>query len=263
MLKKIFALSFLILISISFGGVSAQAQLSGVEVVTSLPVADPQAVDGDILITTAKGLVRSSTLSDSHLFGVLQKTPVVNYKPVDNTGQPVARTGIAEVNVTTAAGPIVPGDYITSSTTPGKGQKATTAGYVIGTAIDPLPLSPGGRPASGQIAVALKMEYHDVISGSSSAAQVLGPLGAAFFNNIQDPQKFAQTIKYIIAGLAFLGALFIGFISFSRALAKSVEAMGRNPLAKNAIYITVVLNIVLTIVLTLIGTLAAYIIIKI
>lgn len=243
----------------------ASAQLSGVGVVTSLPVTDSQAVDGDILVMTNKGLARTSDPYDSRLFGVLQKAPVINYKPIDNTGQPVARTGIAEVNVTTAGGAISPGDYITSSTTLGKGQKATKPGYVIGTAIDPLPAGSGGQPASGQIAVALEIQYYNPYGGLNitSAPGFLAPLGTAFFANIQDPQKFVQTIKYMIAGLAFLGALFLGFISFSRSLAKSVEAMGRNPLAKNSIYATIVLNIVLTIVLTLIGALAAYIIIKI
>lgn len=277
MIKKLPGLVILILISLSFGLIPALAQLNGVEVVASLPVADSKAVDGDILVMTDKGLVLANIVADSRLFGVLQKQPVANYKPIDNSGQPVARTGIATINVTTLGGPINKGDYITSSDIPGKGQKTNAPGFVIGVALDSLAESKtpqldyknstnpflNKKVTTGKITIALRVEYHDMVTGLREASRIFGPLGNVIFANIQDPEKFIQIVKYLIAGLAFLVAIFIGFVSFSRSLAKSVEAMGRNPLAKKAIYVTIVLNVVLTIVLALIGALAAYIIIKI
>lgn len=246
------------------------AQLNGVEVTTSFPVADTKAVDGDILIMSNQGLVRTTSEYDQKLFGVLQKQAVVDYRKIDNPGLPIARTGIALINVTTINGSIYAGDYITSSVIAGKGEKATRPGFVIGTAISSLEAGKGAqidyqgkKVSSGQVAVALRIEYHDIIQGSQAVSRLLGPFGSALFSNIQNPDTFRQMVKYVSAGAAFFASILIGFITFSRSLTKSVEAIGRNPLAKNSIYLTIIFNIVFTLALAVMGIIAAIVIIRV
>jgi len=57
-----------------------------------------------------------------------------NVKPEDNP-MPVALVGRVPVNVTNENGPIKTGDFITTSSSAGKGMKATLAGRVIGMAL--------------------------------------------------------------------------------------------------------------------------------
>jgi F0F1-type ATP synthase membrane subunit c/vacuolar-type H+-ATPase subunit K len=49
-------------------------------------------------------------------------------------------------------------------------------------------------------------------------------------------------------------------IYFGKASRAGIEAVGRNPLAKRVIQLTVVMNIVLTIVIVLVGLAIAYLI---
>ena len=259
-----------LLLTFLVSGSSAFAQLQGVEITSVFTVADKKAADGDILIMSDKGLVRADVEFDSHLFGVLQKQPVMSYRRIDNAGQPVARTGIAEVNVTTLAGPIASGDYITSSPVAGKGQKAARNGYVIGRALSALKDGQGQQMdyagkkiTSGKVTVALKAEYADELGGVRSASRVADMLGSTLFTSLQSPDKFGMIIRYIAAGLVSLAALLIGFFTFSRSLAKSVEAIGRNPLAKTSIYLSLGINIFFTIIITALGIAAAIVLIKI
>lgn len=234
----------------------ALAQFNGIEVTSTLPVVDKAAVNGDILTVSSKGLIRATVPYDANLFGIVQNQALLIYKGFDDNGKAIARTGLASVNVTDAGGKIYPGDFITSSAIPGKGMKATEAGYVIGQALD------GLEGSSGQITVALRIEYNDEGTGIISIAKILGPLGTVFLQNAQQPRQFTEIIKYVAATVAFLGAILLGFITFTRSLTKAVEAIGRNPLARTTIHSSIVLNVILTISLALIGVLAAFIIIK-
>jgi F0F1-type ATP synthase membrane subunit c/vacuolar-type H+-ATPase subunit K len=52
----------------------------------------------------------------------------------------------------------------------------------------------------------------------------------------------------------------LGMIYFGRASRTGIEAVGRNPLAKRVIQLTIFLNIVLTIVIVMVGLAIAYLI---
>src|SRR3989338_5684658 len=111
------------------------AQTSDIEATSVYEIADADAQEGDIVVTTDKGLVRASKSFDNKMLGVITETPVLVFRSNDEKGKPVIRSGTANVNVTTLNGPIKYGDYITSSTISGKGQKAFESGYVIGVAL--------------------------------------------------------------------------------------------------------------------------------
>lgn len=259
------------------------AQTESIEISNVYQVNDSETISGDILaFDEDKGLVRTDFAYNQRLFGVLIDKPVMVFKDSESkneqsssTKKPVSRQGTAEVNVTSLNGPIKPGDYITSSEIPGKGQKATQSGYVIGVAITSLdeknaqqidytPSFAGGQTrkiTSGKVNVALRIEYAE-ISSAKSVLRLLEYFNAALFRTIQNPEKFLQVLRYIGATLVVMMAFLISFITFSKSIPKGVEAIGRNPLASKAILFSIVLNIIFTLLIGSVGLFAAFIILR-
>lgn len=217
-------------------------------------LSDPQAVDGDIICFTDPNgeLKRCQTAYDQRMLGVLTATPQISLTTGPNE-VPVVKDGQAEVNVTDAGGPIKTGDYVTSSNNPGKGQKADqSGGYVLGAALENL----NGK--EGRIRVALGIgpsviPYH---------ANILDELGVLLLKNVSQPQGAALFIRYLTAGLLVMTVTFLAFMNFGRNITKGVEAIGRNPLAKNQIQFMVIINIVLITVVTLGGVVLGLAIIR-
>ena len=251
------------------------AQQKNVEIDYVYDIADKDAVDGDILVNEAgKGLTRASVAYDYRLFGVLQEQPVMAYRRIDNTGHPVSRYGIAQVNVTTLGGAIKSGDYITSSPIPGKGQKAGASGYVLGVALSSFDgkgaaqvdyKSPDGKVsqkvAQGKVDVAMKIEYTELTT-SRSASRFLDYFNTAITSGMRDPQQSAQIFRYVVAGVVIVICFIIGIVTFTRSIPKAIEAIGRNPLARKTILFSMVLNLLLTSFVVIIGLVAAFFILK-
>ncbi|MBI3486104.1 hypothetical protein HY025_04145 [Candidatus Daviesbacteria bacterium] len=244
------------------------AQTQSIDVASTQTIVDQQAVDGDILTYTDKGLERTNLPYSNKIFGVLQDKSLIVYRSIDPNAKPIARAGLVLVNVTNFDGSIKVGDYITSSTIPGKGQKASQSGYTIGVALAALDENAAQNITfqnktykSGQIQVALRIEYSE-LSAPRSLNSFFNLFGTALFTNLQNPQQFTQVVRYIAAGLAILISFSLGFFTFARAIPKGIEAIGRNPLAKNAIQFTIILNIIFTILTALAGVLASVLILR-
>lgn len=240
----------------------------GVGVSFTQILSDKEAENGDILMTGPQGIVRANLPYTTSLYGVVQDNTLLVYRNVDEQGVPISRSGLAVVNVSNINGPIKTGDFITSSTIPGKGERAMESGYVIGVAMEDFQeqgaasLEVNGKTyATGKISVALRFEWMD-ISVPKNANRVLAVFNNALLRNLENPEKFIQLFRYILAAIIILIGFLVGFFTFSRSLAKSVEAIGRNPLAKNSIQFSILMNIVLTIATTIVGIVAALLIIR-
>lgn len=231
------------------------AQVQSIDVSSLYQISETEAVDGDILTYTDKGIVRAGVAYTNKMFGVLQDNPLLVYRTLDSTGKPVVRSGVAQVNVTASGGEIKAGDYVTTSSNAGKGQKATVSGYVLGIALEPL----SGN--EGKIPVAVRIEYAE-LTNTKSVLRLLDAFNIAAFQSSQDPEKASQFVKYLSAGLIVLGSLILSFLIFARSILKSIEAIGRNPLAKGAIQFSIVIQAALTIITILIGVGASYIILR-
>lgn len=253
MKKNIIFIIIITIIIVIFPIHPVQAQ-TGFDTAFSYNVVDSGAKNGDILIYTDKGLVRATSASSNAMFGVMQADPVVVIELSVNEGQPVVKSGIAEVNVT---GPVKKGDYITSSAQPGKGQRADKSGYMLGVAL---------ADASGsndKIPVALEIKYVDLHSLlSPNVNKFLKSLDNILLASTQDPEKFTKLVRYIAAAVIVLGAFVISFFTFSKSMTNSVEAIGRNPLAKDSIYFSLVINVAVTVIIVLAGLATAFILIK-
>lgn len=267
-MKKFLLFVLPILLTTSYLLPSAYAQQpQGIEVTLVYEIADQDAADGDILKATDKGLTRTDIGFDNKIFGVIQDQPLMVYR-TETKGKSVVRSGVAQVNVTTLNGPIKYSDYITSSTISGKGQKALESGYVLGMALAAFDGSgasqidgPRGKVSLGKIPVAVKIEYAE-LTNPRFAGRLFGFIATAFLENISDPKQLGNVIRFIAAGLIVLLSFTFGFLTFSRSIAKSIEALGRNPLAKTAIQLSMIINIVLLVVTAIVGIVASILIIR-
>src|SRR3989338_1669915 len=259
-------LLFFITIILWFSNTPVFAQLGAenisADVTVSYPLVDVDATDVDILVSTDKGLVRATDAYNIKLFGIVKKESIVVFKQEGNDTIPVARGVVVRVNVTDLNGEINQGDYVTSSPIAGKGQRADKTGYSIGTAMGGFePVSTetieGKEVTIGTVPVALKIEFVEL-----STPRLIEQLTTALFQSAQDPNKFAEMVKYIIAGIVVLASFLTGFFTFSRSVANGVEAIGRNPLAKVSIYLSIGLNMIFTIVITGVGIFASILIIR-
>lgn len=245
----------------------AHAQAQGIEATSVYEIADTEAMEGDILKASDQGLVRTTIGFDNKMFGVISEKPLLVYR-TDVKGKPVVRSGVVQVNVTTLNGPIKNGDYITSSAIPGKGQKASESGYTMGMALGsftgegaPEIDGPRGKVATGTIPVAVRIEYTE-LTNPRFAGRLFGFIGTSLLENVSDPKQIGLVVRYIAAGLVVLLSFTFGFLTFSRSIAKSIEALGRNPLAKSTIQLSMVINIILLVVTAIVGIVASILIIR-
>ena len=231
------------------------------------------AADGDIVSYTDKGVVLSERELDNKVFGVIDTSPLVAYRRQDNSGMPIVRNGTVDVNVSTANGQIKTGDFITTSFFKGKGQKSTQSGYILGVALQDFG-DQDGEAASftppqggtqqvkvGKINLAIKIEFAE-LNTARSANRLLDAVNLAFFRNTQDPEKFVNILRYILAGLSVIISFAIGFFTLARTIPKAMEALGRNPLARATIQFGMVINIIFTVGIALVGVVAAIILIR-
>jgi F0F1-type ATP synthase membrane subunit c/vacuolar-type H+-ATPase subunit K len=238
------------------------------EISSTYPVADTAAVQGDIVSSGSQGLSRSAFPYDNHIFGVINDDATLAYKNVNPgaTDHLIAQTGTASVNVTDYNGKIAVGDPITSSAIPGKGSKAIQTGYIIGTAIS-IPTEGGQISFQGKqyttavVVVSLRIEYAE-LSTPRSTLGFLNSISSSILQSSKDPAKFTLVIKYIMAGLVVVTAFALSFFTFARSISKSIEAVGRNPLARSTIQLSVIVQVVLTILTLVTSVVIAFIIIR-
>lgn len=220
----------------------------------TLPISGSNIPDGSIISSVNNSYSLSTAAYDPLMIGVVSYDPAVILEDTtDKQGKPVISIGKAYVRVSSLNGAIKPGDYITSSSTPGVGEKATENGYILGTAVSGY--SAKDTKATGLILVTLHPHFgqlstnivHNLFSslryGLSSA--FLTPLG---------------TFRYFISGFIALLSFVIGFQFFARVSRSGVESIGRNPLAGKLIMASIIFNVILTLAIMIFGVAIAYLI---
>lgn len=254
--------SYFLLLPISF----AQENL---DLTYTYKIADTKAQSGDILLSSEQGLKQADVSYSNRIFGILQQQPTVVFRSSDDSEKPAIRAGTAIVNVSNLNGPIKKGDFITSSPIPGKGQKGTQSGYTLGIALADFDGNNGDKTTFdnkqytlGQIPVAIKIEYTE-LTNPRSFNRILDLFNLSLFQNLQDSRRSVEIVKYIAALIVFVASVILGFVMFARSIPKSIEAIGRNPLARKSIQFSIILSVILTTIACLIGVGAAFLIIKI
>lgn len=211
-------------------------------VAKNIEISDPEVKVGDIISQTEKGFIRSVVPYDKNLIGVIGENPILIFGKPTTTTLPVVTFGETLVRVSNINGEIKKGDFITSSEKPGVGQKATESGFVIGKALEDF------NQEEGLIMVEVYPHYQSLTLPTPTIA-----LLSKLWSLLGKPENFPQVLKYISAVILGAGSFFIGFFFFVRALSEGLEAIGRNPLAKSAIQIGMIINLIAIFLLTLAG----------
>lgn len=218
----------------------------------TIDINDEGAVEGSIITATEDGYTRSTKEYDSGLYGVVSESPALLLENVNNEGlTSVVFSGQTKVIVSDENGEIKRNDFVTSSTTPGVGMKATLNGFVIGTALEDFT-----NQEDGKILINVNPHYHDLSDTVYSRN---------LFNILSDARRAVflspiEALRYTIAALIALFAFIIGFIYFGRVAQRGIEAIGRNPLAGRFIEFSVILNVLLTALIIVVGLAIAYLI---
>ncbi len=239
LIVTIFVLSFLLVFTFQ--------DLRAVDVSSiakNLKLADQQVSVGDIVSKTEKGVVRSRVPYDPNLVGIVGKSPILVFGRSEQSTVPVIFSGRTLVRASNLLnGKIRKGDFITSSTKPGIGQRATESGFVIGKALSDL------NQDEGLVEIETNIQYLEVASAKKS----LSGMVTGVMNELKKPENVPQVLRYISAAFLGIGIFFAGFFAFVRSLQKGVEAIGRNPLAKGSIHLAMILNLLGIVILTLGG----------
>ena len=211
--------------------------------------------DGNIVTSTPKGYTLSKTPYDSQVIGVISKYPAISIR--ENKGQkglPVINMGSVFVKVVGSGGAIKRGDFVTSSTVPGVGMKATENGFVIGEALENATFSKSSDIKS--VLIRLNLHYLELNKGGSSFMDIFN------ISKIAVREKPNKALQYIIAALIIVASFAFGFFIFAKVVNTGIEALGRNPLAGRRIQLSIVFNLVLIIIVIITGVGLAYAMIR-
>lgn len=213
--------------------------------------------DGTLLSAGSnKGAILTDIPYDSQILGVVSRDAaiILNSTASDN-GVPVISTGTVYVLISSKEGNIKKGDLITSSTIPGVAVKATKEGYVLGSALEDYANSDPKKV--DKIAVSLDLHYFN-------AKPTFPGTLSDIFKLLLTPTKDGPPalFKYIVAAIVVLGSMILGFLSFGRAAAKGVEALGRNPAASRIIHLGIIFNVTIVVAIAAAGLGVAFLILR-
>jgi F0F1-type ATP synthase membrane subunit c/vacuolar-type H+-ATPase subunit K len=257
-MKRITFFIFLILalvfsLSSLFPIKALNAQVSSSGFAVSIPLKEDVEA-GDIICLYDDGFRKCNSEYDTSMYGVIVDNVSVSVEDTELENSNLALTsGVAEVKVSGVGGDINDGDLITTTTNAGIGQKANESGFVLGSAIEAVTF---GNPDQIQtIQVALNIHPSSTLGGART--NLLRYIREGLTVPVFSP---VESFRYLLAVLMVIVAFTLGMIYFGRSSRAGIEAIGRNPLARREIRLTVIFNIVLTIVIVLVGLAIAYLI---
>lgn len=244
----VFSIAF---IFASYKKVIAASDSTGYAISTALK---ESADKGDVICSYEDGFYKCKEEYDTSIFGVVVDNPSVSLQDSEiQNSVLVLSKGVATVKVNSSNGNIQEGDFITSSKTGGIAIKATRNGYVIGNAAQSY--NNNDKNAVGEIQVVLNI--HPASKFAQGGSNLLQYIRQGLAVPLYEP---LASLRYLLAVLMVILSFTLGMMYFGRASRTGIEAIGRNPLAKRVIQMTVLLNILLTIVIVGVGLAIAYLI---
>jgi F0F1-type ATP synthase membrane subunit c/vacuolar-type H+-ATPase subunit K len=230
---------------------------NSVGVAYSLMIDGETVHNGDIVSYRDGKYILADKDMDVSMYGVVTDESVLSIVDTQISSDPgsklVVSTGEAYVRVTTQNGDIKKGDFITSSTKAGVGQKADRSGYVIGVALEDYTNS--DKQAINSILTFVNIR--STLIDTNIRVNLVEALRSGALAPFLTP---VTSLRYILAALMVGAAFVIGFSSFGRMSGSSIEALGRNPLAKTEVRNVVILNFLLTFGVMVLGLVLAYLI---
>jgi len=222
---------------------------------TSLQVINEDAKPGQIVAHKNGEFTLTKEPFDTEIFGVVVESSSLSL--VDNNEDTKSRlimqAGEAQVLVSNSNGDVKKGDYITSSGVAGIGQKADKTGFVIGKALDDYNPADPNVPGLVWSIIEPKTAYIN----NNVKTNLLDAIRSGALSPLLNP---VESLRYILAALIVAATFIIGFSTFGKSSGRSIEAMGRNPLAQGSIRTAMIFNMILSFGVMLIGLALAYLI---
>ncbi|MBU0650092.1 hypothetical protein KKG63_02735 [Patescibacteria group bacterium] len=220
----------------------------------ALPNSPENVKVGSIIAHQGSEFVLSATPYDTEIFGVIvEQSSISLYDPAQEPLHLVMQSGEAQVLVSNANGDIKNGDYITSSDQAGVGQKADKPGFVLGKAMEDFTPAGNNEPSLLWITI----EPRNSFTSNTVKTNLLETLRSGAISPLLNP---VESLRYILAALIAAATFIIGFTTFGKSSGKTIEAMGRNPLAGGSIKTAMVFNTILSFGVMLVGLALAYLI---
>lgn len=214
------------------------AQVGSVGIAVNVPVSG-DSPDASLVCSSPTGYVLCDIGYDSDLFGVISDDPAAAFAGDDLTNsRPVVTEGNVVVRVSGASGNIEAGNLVTSSSVPGVAMLADVDGYTLGIALEPFAAVTPDQ--EGQILVSLNIHASGGLSGPR--ANLISNLRGGLSIPILSP---LVSLRYLLAFVIVVIGFTLGFVYFGRTARTGVEAIGRNPLARRAIQVSVIVNVML------------------
>jgi len=234
--------------------ISAANELSsGISV--SIPIEGKNIQDGDIVVSTNKGYLLATVAYDPTIYGLVTSNPAVSFENKNSSGVfPVLSSGKAYVRISSINGSIQIGDYVTSSSIIGVGQRTTNQGFILGTALEPY--QNNNTKTIGKILVSVNPRYTTAVV-SGKGVNLLSNIKFAASSPFLSP---LTSMRYLFAVIITTVAFVFGFWYFGRFGKTGIEALGRNPLASKNISTGIIFNVLLTIVVMVSGLFLAYLV---
>lgn len=213
----------------------------------SVAVENPDLPSGTIVCAYAEGNLPCNREYDPAILGVIDTQPTVYLQNLSQTQTlPLVTSGKAVIRVKADAG-IKKGDFVTSSTEAGVGQKAGHSGQVVGTA---------QADQEGET-VLVEINIRPAIVAEGVRGNLLETIRQGLASVYLTP---LTALRYMLALVVTVAAFILGFIYFGRVARTGVEAVGRNPIASRTIQLSVIFNVILTVAIALAGLALAYLI---
>ena len=211
----------------------------------------------DIICSYEEGFIKCKEEYDTAIFGIVVENPSVSVEDTEGeNSRLVISRGVAKAKVSTVNGNIKDGDLITSSKKAGIGMKAVRNGYVLGRAMESYESADTNSVGVIQIALNIHPASRFAQGGSNLLQYIRQGIAVPLYEPL-------ASLRYILAVIMVILSFTLGMMYFGRASRAGIEAVGRNPLAKRVIQMTVVLNIILTIVIVGVGLAIAYLVLVI
>jgi len=232
----------------------AFAQFSGISVTIPL---SPRSVEvGDVIVMDGGVFALCKKDYDENIYGVVSQDTAISLSDLSlEEGQyvRVVSSGEAVVKVSSINGPISVGDYLTSSRIDGVAQRADVSGYVLGIALEDYKNPDPNK--TGKILAQLDIKSAYVANRSQK--NLLQFLKTGAMSPVLSP---LTTFRYLLSALVVVASFVVGFSSFGKISGKSIEALGRNPLAGGDIKSAVVFNFIFTFGIMIAGIVVSYLI---
>ena len=198
--------------------------------IIQVPFTNDLPTNGQLISQDNDGFIRSAKPYDKNFYGVV----TTETEPLDGVAN-LYRTGA--VLVASSDTSVTAGDLITTSDTPGIAQKAVRSGYIIGVAT-------GGCASSTESCMipVILAPHFALISNSTVTTAYSKTVGAIG----DDP---GMTLRYVIGALVLYSACILAVFTLGRSARAGIISLGRNPLAKKVILLSIIFNLCLSVAL--------------